>query len=269
VTRGDVLLAVDGLTKHFRGAGPTVVRAVDGVSFGIGRGETLGLVGESGSGKSTVARLVLRLLEADAGSIRFDGVDVVGLRRRALRRTRRRLQIVFQDPYSSLDPRMSVRAIVAEPLRIARAGDVDARVREVLTLVGLDADHATRFAHELSGGQRQRVAIARALALEPELLVLDEPVSALDSSIQAQILNLLAELQARLGLTYLFIGHDLAVVRHVADRIAVMQRGAIVETAPTEQLFSAPEHPYTRALLAAAPHPERFWRQKPGTMPGF
>ncbi|MET0627451.1 MAG: ATP-binding cassette domain-containing protein [Acidimicrobiia bacterium] len=250
--RSEPLLVVDGVVKEFGERGGTTVRAVDGVSFAVGRGETLGLVGQSGSGKSTVARLVLRLLDPDAGSISFDGQDLGRMRRRELRRVRRRLQIVFQDPASSLDPRMSVRSIVGEPLRIARTGDIGPRVSALLWLVGLGDEYAGRYAHELSGGQRQRVAIARALALDPELVVLDEPVSALDSSIQAQILNLLTELQARLGLSYLFIGHDLAVVRHVADRVAVMHEGHIVETAPTETLFEHPEHPYTQALIAAA-----------------
>ena len=245
------LLGVDGLVKDFRGPGG-VVRAVNGVSFEVAAGETLGLVGESGSGKSTVARLVLRLLAPDAGSIRFAGEELVGRRERSLRALRRRLQIVFQDPYSSLDPRMTVRATVAEPLRIAHRRGVGARVDELLAMVGLGPEHAGRHPHALSGGQRQRVAIARALALEPDLVVLDEPVSALDASIQAQVLNLLAELQSRLGLAYLFIGHDLAVVRHVADRIAVMHAGRIVECASTESLFTVPEHPVTQALLAAS-----------------
>ncbi len=249
---GAPLIVVDGLAKSYHRPGAPPVHAVDGVSFTVATGETLGLVGASGSGKSTVARLVLRLTRADAGTVRFADESLLGLRGRALRRVRRRLQIVFQDPYASLDPRMSVRSIVAEPLRIARARDARTRVDELLELVGLGHEHAARYPHELSGGQRQRVAIARALALEPELLVLDEPVSALDSSIQAQVLNLLSDLQARLGLAYLFIGHDLAVVRHVADRVAVMEAGRIVETAPTEQLFTAPEHPTTRALVTAA-----------------
>jgi ABC-type glutathione transport system ATPase component len=249
---GVPLLAVDGLVKTYHRPGAPPRRAVDDVSFTVGRGETLGLVGESGSGKSTVARLVLRLTRADAGTVRVDGASLFALRGRALRRVRRRLQIVFQDPYSSLDPRMSVRSIVAEPLRIARVRGAGGRVDELLELVGLGAEHGTRYPHELSGGQRQRVAIARALALEPDLVVLDEPVSALDSSIQAQVLNLLSDLQAQLGLAYLFIGHDLAVVRHVADRIAVMDAGRLVETAPTAQLFTAPRHATTEALVAAS-----------------
>jgi oligopeptide/dipeptide ABC transporter ATP-binding protein len=236
------LLSVDHVVKHFRGAGKRVVHAVDDVSFTIERGETLALVGESGSGKSTVARLVLRLVEPTSGTIDFAG---------------RRVQMVFQDPYASLDPRFTARAIVAEPLVIAkRRRAVHNRVPELFEMVGLGREHMTRFPHALSGGQRQRVGIARALALEPDLVVLDEPVSALDVSIRAQILNLLAELQARLSLAYLFIAHDLAVVRHIADRVAVMHVGKIVECGPTEALFDAPGHPYTQALLSAIPTPD-------------
>ncbi len=250
------LLEAEGLVKRFAARGG-VVHAVDDVSFTVEAGETFGIVGESGSGKSTVARLVLRLLEPTAGVIRVDGADIGHLSRRRLRAVRRRVQIVFQDPYSSLDPRMSARAIVAEPLRIAgRAREIATRVPEVFALVGLGPEHESRYPHELSGGQRQRIGIARALAVEPELLVLDEPVTALDGSIQAQILNLLVDLQARLGLTYLFIAHDLAVVRHVADRVAVMHLGRIVEEGPTADLFDAPAHPYTQALLSASPRPD-------------
>jgi oligopeptide/dipeptide ABC transporter ATP-binding protein len=251
------LLEVDGLVKHFPARRGGIVHAVDGVTFSVGEGETLGVVGESGSGKSTVARLVVRLLEPTAGVIRLDGDDIAHLSRRALRSIRRRVQIVFQDPYSSLDPRMTARAIVAEPLRIAgKSGEIGRRVPEVFALVGLGPEHETRYPHELSGGQRQRIGIARALAVEPELLVLDEPVTALDGSIQAQILNLLVQLQAELGLSYLFIAHDLAVMRHVADRIAVMHLGRIVETGPAAELFDAPAHPYTQALLSASPVPD-------------
>jgi oligopeptide/dipeptide ABC transporter ATP-binding protein len=233
------LLAVDDVVKHFPAQGNRVVRAVDGVSFAIDRGETLAVVGESGSGKSTIARLVLRLILPTAGTIRFDG---------------RRVQMVFQDPYASLDPRMTAKAIVAEPLVVARRrSEAKARVPALFELVGLGTEHLARFPHELSGGQRQRVGIARALALEPDLVVLDEPVSALDVSIRAQILNLLVDLQARLSLSYLFIAHDLAVVRHVADRVAVMHLGKIVESGATEALFDAPAHPYTQALLSAVP----------------
>jgi oligopeptide/dipeptide ABC transporter ATP-binding protein len=250
------LLEVDGLVKQFAARGGSV-RAVDDVSFCLAPGETLGVVGESGSGKSTLARLLVRLLDPTSGTIRLDGSDVAHLRRRAVRAMRRRMQIVFQDPYSSLDPRMSVRAIVAEPLRIAhRRRDVGRRVPEVLSLVGLGPEHEARYPYELSGGQRQRVGIARALAVEPEILVLDEPVTALDGSIQAQILNLLSRLQQELGLAYVFIAHDLSVVRHLADRVAVMHLGRIVETAPTEVLFATPAHPYTQALLSASPVPD-------------
>jgi oligopeptide transport system ATP-binding protein len=240
------LLEVDGLVKHFPARGGAV-RAVDGVSFTLDAGETLGLVGESGSGKSTVARLVVRLLEPTAGVIRVDGTDVSHLSRRRLRALRRRVQIVFQDPYASLDPRMTTRAIVSE---------IATRVPEVLAMVGLGREHERRYPHELSGGQRQRVGIARALVVEPELLVLDEPLTALDGSIQAQIVNLLVDLQARLGLAYLFIAHDLAVVRHLADRVAVMHLGRIVESGDGAALFDAAAHPYTEALLSASPVPD-------------
>ncbi|HEY3673001.1 MAG TPA: oligopeptide/dipeptide ABC transporter ATP-binding protein [Acidimicrobiia bacterium] len=251
-----MLLEADGLVKEFPARGGSV-RAVDGVSFSLAAGETLGLVGESGSGKSTIARLVVRLLEPSQGSIRIDGDDISHLSRRALRSMRRRVQIVFQDPYSSLDPRMTARSIVAEPLKIAgRSRDIATRVPEVFALVGLGPEHEGRYPHELSGGQRQRIGIARALVVQPEVLVLDEPVTALDGSIQAQILNLLARLQSELGLAYLFIAHDLAVVRHMADRVAVMHLGRLVETAPTEELFLAPSHPYTQALLSASPIPD-------------
>ncbi len=232
------------------------VHAVDDISFSIARGETLGIVGESGSGKSTTARLVLRLLDPSAGRIRFDGTDITALTGPALRRFRRRMQIVFQDPFASLDPRQSVEEIIGEPLLLHRAGTAAARrerVAELLSLVGLSAPQARRYPHEFSGGQRQRIGIARALAAEPELIVCDEPVSALDVSIQAQVLNLLRDLQARLGIAYLFITHDLAVVRHVAHRVAVMRRGKIVEMAHTEALFAAPVDPYTRSLVAAMP----------------
>jgi peptide/nickel transport system ATP-binding protein/oligopeptide transport system ATP-binding protein len=250
------LLDVEGLVKRFPARGGHRV-AVDGVSFRVMPGETLAIVGESGSGKSTVARILLRLVDANAGTVRLGGDDITRLRGRALRRRRGRMQIVFQDPYSSLDPRMTVQAIVAEPLWIAgRRHEVPARVAEVLELVALGPELRDRYPHELSGGQRQRVGIARALALEPELLVLDEPVSALDSSVQAQILNLLGDLQTRLGLTYLLISHDLAVVRHAADRVAVMHLGRIVEIGPTEALFASPQHPYTQALLSASPEPD-------------
>jgi ABC-type glutathione transport system ATPase component len=255
------LLAVDGLVRDFplgraRRRGGPVVRAVDGVSFTVARGETLALVGESGAGKSTVARLVLRLDDPTAGSIVFAGTDVTRARGAALRPLRRGMQVVFQDPASSFDPRRRVGTSVAEPLVAqGRGAEAGARVPELLALVGLDRAAADRYPHEFSGGQRQRLAIARALAVQPDLVVLDEPVSALDVSIQAQVLALLADLRRRLGLAYLLISHDLAVVRQVADRVAVMERGRIVETGPTDRVFTDPQHPHTRALLAAVPSP--------------
>jgi oligopeptide/dipeptide ABC transporter ATP-binding protein len=260
------LLEVEGLAKHYpvkRGAilarEVGAVRAVDGVSFTLARGETLALVGESGCGKSTTARLVLRLIEPSAGVVRFEGVDVTSLGGAALKAFRRRAQIVFQDPYASLNPRMTVGQTILEPMEVHGIGDAAsrrARVEELLGLVGLAPFHAQRYAHEFSGGQRQRIGIARALAVGPDLVVCDEPVSALDVSIQAQVVNLLRDLQRRLGLSYLFIAHDLAVVKHVADRIAVMYLGQIVEIAEKRRLFANPRHPYTRALLAAIPHPD-------------
>jgi oligopeptide/dipeptide ABC transporter ATP-binding protein len=253
----EALLDVVDLVKEFPARDGGVVHAVDGVSFALAGGETLALVGESGCGKSTVARLLVRLLEPTSGLIRVDGDDIAHASRRALRALRHRVQIVFQDPYAALDPRLTARAAVAEPLQIAgRRGDVAQRVPELFELVGLGAEHAARYPHELSGGQRQRVGIARALALDPEVLVLDEPVSALDVSIQAQILNLLAELQTRPQLAMVFITHDLSVVEHMADRVAVMYLGKIVEIAPAPDLFAAPSHPYTRALLSAVPEPD-------------
>ena len=235
------------------------VKAVDGVSFDIAEGRTLGLVGESGSGKSTTGYCVLQLVKPTAGSIRFQGKELTKLGRGEMRRMRREMQIVFQDPYSSLDPRMTVGDIVSEPMEVHGVGsrrDRRARVRELLDVVGFNPDYSNRYPHEFSGGQRQRVGVARALALNPSLIVCDEPVSALDVSIQAQILNLLKDLQRDFGLTYLFISHDLAVVRSVSDDIAVMKDGKIVETGPADDVYERPKHEYTRALLTAVPVPD-------------
>ncbi len=250
------------------GAVTAHLRAVDGVSFEVRRGETLGLVGESGCGKTTLARAVLRLLEPDSGSIRFDGQELVGLSQRALRPIRRRLQMIFQDPYASLDPRMTVGDIVGEPIAIhglAKRRERRARVEKLLDAMGLPKGVIDRYPHELSGGQRQRIGIARSLAVHPELVVADEPVSALDVSIQAQILNLLSDLQRELWLTYVFIAHDLNVVRHVSTRVAVMYLGRIVEIAPAAELYAKARHPYTRALLSAIPvaDPERRQTRTP------
>jgi len=255
------LVLVRHLVKEFpaRGgwfSGAPAVRAVDDVGFAIEAGETFGLVGESGSGKTTTGRCLLRLIEPTAGEIRINDLDVRALSARELRRARRHFQIVFQDPYSSLNPRMRAGAIVGEPLDIHQIGTRDerqARVRQLFELVGLDATAAQKYPHEFSGGQRQRIGLARALALEPSLIVCDEPVSALDVSVQAQVVNLLLDLQKRLGLTYLFIAHDLRLVRQICDRAAVMYRGRIVEVAPVERLFTAAAHPYTQALLSAMP----------------
>jgi oligopeptide/dipeptide ABC transporter ATP-binding protein len=262
------LIEAVGITKHFaqRGGGwrrgtTPVLRAVDDVSLGVMHGETLGLVGESGCGKSTFGRLLIRLLEPTAGSIRFEGKDITGLHGAALREQRRAMQIIFQDPYGALNPRMSVADIIAEPLIIhgasARAGRQE--VIRLLDLVGLPSRALALFPHEFSGGQRQRIGIARALVLQPKFVVCDEAVSALDVSVQAQIVNLLAQLQRELGLTYLFIAHDLAVVKHISTRVAVMYLGKVVEVAETSALYTAPLHPYTRALIAAVPasHPRR------------
>jgi peptide/nickel transport system ATP-binding protein len=235
------------------------LKAVDGVSFEIRRGETLGLVGGSGCGKTTTGRALLRLIEPTGGTVTFDGVDVSSLSGRDLRKLRRRMQMVFQDPYSSLNPRRNVASIVAEPLRvhgIATGREAEDKVRELLQVVGLPKDSENRYPHEFSGGQRQRIGLARSLALNPDLIVADEPVSALDVSIQAQMINLLEELQDTFDLTYLFIAHDLAVVRHISDRIAVMYLGKIMEVAPAADLYERPLHPYTKALLSAVPIPD-------------
>jgi oligopeptide transport system ATP-binding protein len=262
----DVLLEVRDLVKHYPvssgilGRQVGLVRAVDGVSFTIRRGETLGLVGESGCGKTTTGRCILQLERPTSGSVRFDGQELTTLSPAALRAVRRRIQVIFQDPYSSLNPRMTVSQIVGEPLLVHRlVPDADAqaaRVQELLRQVGLLPQHGRRYPHELSGGQRQRVGIARALALEPSLIICDEPVSALDVSIQAQIINLLEDLRRELGLTYLFVAHDLSVVRHISDRVAVMYLGRIVEIADRQALYEAPRHPYTQALLSAVPIPD-------------
>ena len=256
-----ILQIEDLVVQYGLGGGPfnrsgRRIHAVEGVSLSVSPGETLGLVGESGCGKSTTARAVVRLIEPTGGRILVGGVDITHLRRRALRPLRRELQMVFQDPYGSLNPRLSIAEIIAEPLRIHgefRKGSGRARVDEVMSLVGLTSEYGKRYAHQLSGGQRQRVGIARALALNPKILILDEPVSALDVSIQAQVINLLEDIQARLGIAYLFIAHNLSVVRQISDRVAVMYLGKVMEIGTRSQVYARPAHPYTRALLSAAP----------------
>jgi ABC-type oligopeptide transport system ATPase subunit len=262
------MLEVENVTKTYRiggrglGRRPGEVQALKGVSLAVAKGRSFGLVGESGSGKTTLTRCILRLEEVTSGRIRFEGTDLATLSPAALRRLRARIQIVFQDPYASLNPRLTVRDIVAEPMEIHRqllgrtARQRTERALELLELVGLGAQHLYRFPHEFSGGQRQRIGIARALAAGPAFLILDEPTSALDVSVQAQVLNLLHELQLRLGLTYLFISHDLGVIRYVCDRVALIHRGVIVEEGPTERVFTAPQQDYTRMLIAAMPDPD-------------
>ena len=259
----DVLLEVEDVTKHFPITEGIVfkhevasVKALDGVSLSVRRGETIGIVGESGCGKSTLARVIMRLIEPTSGSVRFDGTDITQLSQHDMRRFRRELMMIFQDPYASLNPRRRVGAIVAEPLEVHGLGteaERKRRVQDLLEVVGLNPEHYNRFPHEFSGGQRQRIGIARALAVNPKLIVADEPVSALDVSVQAQILNLLKDLQAEFGLTYIFIAHDLSVVRHISDRIAVMYLGHIVEVGSAEELYDNPKHPYTASLLSAVP----------------
>lgn len=255
------LLEVKDLKKHFwpKGRRGNVVRAVDGISFDVKQGSTLAIVGESGSGKSTAGRAILRLIEPTSGQVTFAGTDLLGLSEDDLRRFRSRMQIVFQDNYASLDPRWTIGRILSEPLALhteLNKTEIRHRIEEMLETVGLEASHANRYPHEFSGGQRQRVGIARALMMRPELVVCDEPVSALDVSVQAQVLNLMKDLQEELGLTYVFISHDLSVVEFMADEIIVMKNGVIVESGVCEQVMDDPQHPYTRALFAAVPIPD-------------
>jgi oligopeptide transport system ATP-binding protein len=262
-----VILRVENLVKHFPvthgtffGRQTRVLHAVDGISFDLRRGETLGLVGESGCGKSTAGRTILQLYPPTAGAVYFNGVDLVKLNREELRKMRRKMQIIFQDPYASLNPRMTVGEIISDPLLVYKEArsrkEIDEKVQELLRLVRLDPSHTSRYPHEFSGGQRQRIGVARALALQPEMIVCDEPISALDVSIQAQIVNLLVELQKQFQLTYLFIAHDLAMVRHLCNRVAVMYLGVLVELAESSALYTHPLHPYTQALLSSVPIPD-------------
>ncbi|HVK02452.1 MAG TPA: ABC transporter ATP-binding protein [Armatimonadaceae bacterium] len=267
------LLTVEDLKVHFPIGHGQVVRAVDGVSFQIEKGETLGLVGESGCGKSTTGRAILRLLPATAGRVRFHDADLLSLGEREMRALRRRVQMVFQDPFASLSPRLNVGQIVSEPLEIhgvggANRAERERRVGALLESVGLPASAIRRFPHEFSGGQRQRIGIARALALDPELIILDEPVSALDISVRAQVVNLLSDLQEERGISYLFVGHDLSLVRHASHRIAVMYLGRIVEIAPSDELHANPRHPYTRSLLEAVPVPDPTRRRERAPLEG-
>lgn len=261
----DNILEVKHLKKYFDSP-KGIVHAVDDVSFTIERGKTLGIVGESGCGKSTTGRTIMRLIEPTSGSVFFDGVDLSELSTKEMRKMRKNIQIIFQDPYASLDPRKSVREIIAEPIRVNKIltnkKDIDKRVSELMETVGLAERFANAYPHELDGGRRQRIGIARAIAMEPKLIICDEPVSALDVSIQAQILNLLKELQEKMGLTYIFITHDLSVVNHFSDDIAVMYLGQLVEKAPAEELFAHPMHPYTEALLSAIPVPDLKHRRQ-------
>ncbi|GGF82840.1 ABC transporter ATP-binding protein [Paenibacillus aceti] len=260
MSKGKTLIEVEGLKKYFNVGGGGVLKAVNDISFSIAEGETLGLVGESGCGKSTAGRTILRLYEPTAGSVRFNGVDINTLSPGKMKAMRRDMQMIFQDPYASLNPRFTVTDIIGEALDIHKmAGsrkERKKRVEELLDMVGLNPDHATRYPHEFSGGQRQRIGIARALAVNPKFIICDEPISALDVSIQAQVVNLLEDLQNRLGLTYLFIAHDLSMVKHISDRVAVMYLGRIVELAESEELYANPLHPYTKTLLSAIPIPD-------------
>ncbi|MFD1176044.1 ABC transporter ATP-binding protein [Paenibacillus puldeungensis] len=257
---GKTLIEVEGLKKYFNVGGGNVLKAVNDISFSIAEGETLGLVGESGCGKSTAGRTILRLYEPTAGSVHFNGTDINKLSPKKMKAMRRDMQMIFQDPYASLNPRFTVTDIIGEALDIhglaGSRAERKKRVEELLDMVGLNPDHATRYPHEFSGGQRQRIGIARALAVNPKFIICDEPISALDVSIQAQVVNLLKDLQDRLGLTYLFIAHDLSMVKHISDRVAVMYLGRIVEMAESEELYSNPLHPYTKTLLSAIPIPD-------------